>query len=133
MGYQPQTVHRYCHLLSGPLTFAVQVLEVLPDNPMHKITKPPTARGRVRFLSDAERERLLQACRESRNPKLYPLVLLALSTGCRKTELLTLRWEHVDLAHGVIRLQHTKNGERRGVPLTGPVVPLLTAMRALHT
>jgi integrase len=59
--------------------------------------KPKVPRGRVRFLSDDERQRLLAACQASRNPYLYTIVVLALATGARRGELLTLRWPDVDL------------------------------------
>jgi integrase len=79
----------------------------------------------VRFLDDAERERLLTACRESASPDLYPAVLLALSTGARQQEIIGLRWPQVDLARRMATLHETKNGERRVLPLAGPALDLL--------
>ena len=43
--------------------------------------------GRVRYLSDNERERLLEACKHSESPNLYPLVVLTLSTGMRRGDV----------------------------------------------
>ncbi len=60
---------------------------------MRKVKKPRESRGRVRFLDDGERARLLDACKESSNPLLYPCVVLALSTGMRYSELMGLRWQ----------------------------------------
>ena len=79
----------------------------------------------MRFLSDAERDRLLEACRESSEPRLYPMVVLAVSTGARQGELLQLRWPDVSLARGVAIVHHTKNGERSALPLTGRAVEVL--------
>ena len=95
------------------------------NNPLAKVTKPKEPRGRVRFLDDDERERLLAACRESASPDLYPAVILALSTGARAQEVLGLRWPDVDLARRVATLHETKNGERRVLPLAGPALELL--------
>jgi integrase len=86
---------------------------------MRRATKPKEPRGRVRFLSDEERLRLLAACKEAKCPYLYAVVVLALSTGMRYGEVLNLSWCDVDLAKTRIILQDTKNGERRNVPLTG--------------
>jgi integrase len=77
---------------------------------------------RVRFLSDVERQQLLAACQRSSNPALYTIVLLALASGARKMELLSLRWPEVDLDRRVLRLAETKNGEGRVVPIPPLVV-----------
>jgi len=114
---------------SGALTAAVREYEVLADNPLRKLRMPSPGRDRVRFLSDVERERLLLSCQHSRNPALYPLVLLALTTGARKEELRTLRWEQIDFARGLISLEHTKNGERRASLLTGQALQVLRGWR----
>jgi integrase len=79
----------------------------------------------VRFLSDEERQRLLDACITSKNKSLYTIVVLALATGGRQQELLSLRWPDVDLIRGTLTFQQTKNGERRRVPLTGHALDLL--------
>jgi integrase len=91
-----------------------------------KISKPKEARGRVRFLADDERERLLAACQTSRNKHLYAIVVLALATGARMGELLDLRWSDVDVKRGTLTFHQTKNGERRAVPLTGYALEVLT-------
>ncbi len=86
------------------------------ENPVRRINKPKEPRGRVRFLDDDERARLLQACRGSANPLLYPIVVLAIATGMRRGELLPLRWNQVDFTRNTITLHETKNGERRAIP-----------------
>lgn len=121
-GRSGATTNRYLAPLSAAFTFAVKDLGWMDDNPMRKITKPKEPRGRVRFLSADERQRLLEACRESSNPQLYPAVLLALCTGMRKGEQFSLTWRQVDLNTGRIILEDTKNGERRTVVATGPAL-----------
>jgi integrase len=115
----PASVVRYLAALSHAFTIAVKEWGWLEDSPMRKITKPTESRGRVRFLSDDERPRLLKACKESSNPYLYPVVVLALSTGMRAGEIRGLTWEVVDLNRGRAILHETKNGERRAVAITG--------------
>lgn len=111
------TVRQYLDSFSAVLTVAVDELEWLPANPLSRVRRPKASPARVRVLSAEERTRLLAACRSSRNRSLYVLVLLALSTGCRRGELFGLRWQDVDLAQGAMRLAHTKNGEPRAVPV----------------
>jgi integrase len=115
----PSTVVRYLAVLSHAFTMAVKEWCWMDDNLMRRVTKPKEPRGRVRFLSDEERLRLLAACKEAQCPYLYAVVVLALSTGMRYGEVLNLRWSDVDLVKARIILQDTKNGERRNVPLTG--------------
>lgn len=134
----PATVTRYLAALSHAYTIAVREWGWVPDNPLRKVGKPTEPRGRVRFLSDdealpdgtvkdGERTRLLKACKASAHPDLYPAVVLALSTGARKMELMGLRWRQVDLVRGLIILDETKNDERRALPLTGHALELMQA------
>ncbi len=121
----PATVNRYLAALSHAFSVAVNEWGWLDDSPMRKVTKPTEPRGRVRFLSDEERDALLSACQASDNPYLYTVVVLALSTGMRQGEIMGLRWPDVDLTAGRITLHETKNGERRVVPLVGKALGLL--------
>jgi integrase len=119
------TVNRYMAALSIALTTAVKEWGWLDDTPMRKVTKGKESRGRVRFLSDDERIRLLKTCKESSNPYLYTVVVLALSTGMRQGEIMGLAWDVVDLNQGRAILHETKNGERRAVAITGHALELL--------
>lgn len=69
---------------------------------------------RRRYLSPEELARLGGALR--RHEAFYPSQVLAvrllLLTGCRLNEILTLKWENVDLKRGLLHLPHTKTGER---------------------
>lgn len=121
----PSTVVRYMAALSHAFTIAMKEWGWLDDSPMRRVTKPKEPRGRVRFLSDEERSRLLSACKESESPHLYTAVVLALSTGGRRMEILALSWKNVDLNRGVITLHETKNGERRVLPLAGHALELM--------
>ncbi len=100
-------------------------LERVPDMDLPK--KPE---GRKRYLSEEEITRLLKACAESPSPDVLTIVVLAINTGMRKGEILTMAWEHVDLTsdYGLnarVELHNTKNGRPRGVPLNRVCVDLL--------
>jgi integrase len=121
----PATVVRYMAAFSHVCTIASKEWGWLDDSPCRKVSKPKEPRGIVRFLDEHERQRLLETCKKSRNPYLYIIVVLALSTGMRQGEILHLTWSDVDLQRGKLILHETKNGERRGIPITGHALHLL--------
>lgn len=117
------TVNRYLAALSSCLSYGVKELQWLERNPMERIRRPAENKGRVRFLSDDERVRLLDACRS--HADLYLAVVLSLTTGARQGEVMGLRFGQIDFQRRVIVLHDTKNGERRAIPLVGEAFTLL--------
>ena len=103
-------------------------------NPVKDIKVPADNKARDRRLQSSrdskqsEEVRLLEACREARNHSLLPIVRLALETAMRQGELITLRWEHVNLARRIAHLPDTKNGEARTVPLSTTATEVLRAL-----
>lgn len=124
-GKSDATVNCYMAVLSHIFTMAMKCWEWVENNPTHKVFRLKTPRGRTRFLSEEERAKLLAACRNSRHPYLYLVVVLCLSTGARKMEILGLKWKDVDMERNVITLHETKNGERRLLPLAGHALELI--------
>lgn len=127
------TVNRFLACLSTCLAYGVKTLEWIERNPCERIAKPSENKGRVRFLSDGERTALLAACKS--HPDLYLAVVLALSTGARQAEVMTLRYGQVDFDRQVITLHQTKNGESRALPLVSTAFSLLqerSKVRNLH-
>ena len=119
------TLNHYRQALASVMTEAVKNWEWLEASPMVKVGKKTEPRGRVRYLSDDERERLLTACRESSNPDLYLAVIMSLTTGGRQAEIMSASWKQVDLQRATLQLEETKNGSRRALHLVGPVLELL--------
>ncbi|MDP1651687.1 MAG: site-specific integrase [Rhodocyclaceae bacterium] len=120
-GVSGSTINRELDLLSAASNYARITLEWNVQNPVTGMSlKEP--QGRLRWITKEEAERLIaEASKEvSKSPHLADFIRLALNTGCRKNELLTLSWDRVDLAAGCIRLEgeNTKNGKRRIVPLS---------------
>lgn len=128
----PATVNRYLAILSHVLAVASREWGWIESNPLEKVSNAKEPRGRVRFLSDGERARLLTACQMSPTRHLYPIVIMALTTGMRHSEILGLRWGDVDLERRRLTLQETKNGERRGIPLPAPTLEVLRAHGAVR-
>jgi len=120
------TANRYAAILGHLFTKCVKEWGWLGDSPMRKIERLREPRGRVRFLDrETELPALLDACQKDADSNLYPAVVLALSTGARKNEILGLRWADVDFERGRISLLDTKNGEARSVGLAGLALSLL--------
>jgi len=110
-------INRPLALLRHLLRLAHEEWEAIDNVPRIRLEKEP--QGRLRWLTQEEITRLLDAAAKSRNKELRPVVIVALNTGLRLGELLGLTWERVDLSRGVIRLEVTKSGRRREVPLNG--------------
>lgn len=117
------TVNRYMAALSACLAYGVKTLQWLERNPCERVQKPSENKGRVRFLADDERERLLAACKP--HADLYLAVVLSLTTGARQSEIMTLRWPQIDFTRKTISLTTTKNGDARTLPLVGEAFALL--------
>lgn len=121
----PATVNRYLAALSAVFKEAMREWGWVDRNPVTAVGRGAEHPGVIRFLSADEREALLHACAAHSAPWLHPLVLLALSTGARRGELLGLRWPDVDLTRGVVTFHITKNRDRRAVPVAGAALTVL--------
>jgi len=115
------TINKYKKAISVVLNFAIREYD-LSDNPTRHIRSLPEKKGRTRYLSDNERKRLFKACRDSKWDKLYLLVLMAITTGARRGELLSLRWNSLDLDKQTAYVLTSKNGEPKVLPLTKSVI-----------
>ena len=128
---EPATVNRRLATLKHMFTKAGdwRMVGESVSKDVHKVKLTQENNRRDRFLSREEIERLLAACGTDKKQKhLRPLVLFALNTGCRREEILSLKWSQVDLRHGFIVLERTKNGERRNIPVNEPLREMLTKL-----
>jgi len=128
----PATVNRYFALISHACTKAEKEWEWMDSNPLRKISRLQESQGRVRYLSDDERRRLLEATIQSTHPHLHAIVLLALTSGARKGEILGLHWKEIDLARKTALLHNTKNMERRTLTLVPQVVLELKKLKKVR-
>jgi integrase len=119
-------VNRPLALLRHLLRLAHEEWEILVAVPKIRLEKEP--QGRIRWLEPDEESRLLAACGKSQNRSLLAVVTVALETGLRKGELLGLTWDRVDFSRGVLRLELTKSGKRREVPMRQVVYTVLSSL-----
>ncbi|MDC3316252.1 site-specific integrase [Candidatus Thioglobus sp.] len=115
------SINRHKAAISGVLTYACK-RGYIKINPAKLVPSLPENNERTRFLSEAERTRLFSSCRSSHWDKLYLIVLLAITTGARKGELTTLRWNDVDFERRTAYVATTKNGQPKVLPLTDSVI-----------
>ena len=124
------TVNRYMQSLHHMIEIAKTEWRLIASNPVTDIGKIKESRGRIRFLSDEERDRLLEACQRSGwEHQLHALVLLALTTGARRGELIGLTWGAIDLKGGKALVTETKNDQPRTLPLVGKALEILREMK----
>lgn len=116
-GNKPATINRFIALIKHMFTKAAD-WEMVEEGILKKVRKVKLLEEnnrRLRYLSKEECQCLLRECA----PHLKPIVLTAMNTGMRKEEILSLKWDNVDVKHGFILLDKTKNGERREIPING--------------
>lgn len=106
------TINRKKAVLSSVYKFALS-RGYVDTNIVRNVVIDDDTKRRNRVLSEAERPRLLKACQESHWDKLYLLVLMAMTTGARRGELLKLRWCDVSIKDSAAYLGNTKNGDDR--------------------
>ena len=120
----PATINRYISSLSTILTYAKK-LRWIDENPCFALSKLKEAAGRDRILTEEEIFKLLLACKDSSNPYLYCIVLIAITSGARKGEILSLKWSDIDFENKVAYLRQTKNNHPRTIPLVDKVIEKL--------
>ena len=120
----PATVNRELACLKTMFNKAI-LWNKATDNPVRKVKLFKENNQRKRYLEKEEIVRFIDACQ----PHLKPIVIVAIYTGMRKSEILNLKWKDVDFEHGIIYLIETKNGERREVLMNEVVKDTLSKVQ----
>jgi len=102
----------------------IEMIEPNHPNPCRMVDKFEE-KSRDVFMPMEAVPRLMEVLETEPNVYIRSAILLFLYTGMRKTELLTIRWENVDLQRGEIRLPETKSGETQYIPLNNPALELM--------
>ena len=123
---KPATTNRMMACLKHMLTKAVD-WEMASEETLKQVRNVRFLKEnnkRLRFLDVNECKRLISCC----SKHLKPIVITALNTGMRRGEILSLKWEQVDLKHGYISLRDTKSGEGRDIPINNTLERLFKEM-----
>ena len=116
------TANRYLACLSSVLTTACREWEWIEENPVLKVSKYKEPKGRTRFLSKEEQDKLLSVAKNMKNNYIFLLIVLALSTGARLNEITTLKWKNIIFNKDesvTLIFCDTKNGDDRSATITG--------------
>jgi integrase len=92
-------------------------------NPADNVDRFQKREG-TRWLSERELARLFRAL-DREEPETAAIVRLLLLTGARKTEILSARWDQLDIDGRKLRLTGTKSGEERILPLSAEAVDII--------
>jgi integrase len=121
--FSPGSIVKELNVLKHLFALALE-WDLISINPAHGVKPPRVPAGRVRYLQPTELRAVLVACPEW----LRPIVVLAVSTGMRRSEILGLRWLDVDQPGNRIMLPQTKNGDGRIVYLNSLAQQAITAV-----
>lgn len=128
-GVTPGSVQRDFNLLRSVFTLARKEWGWIGDNPMANVANPGDNKPRKRRIGWREIRAICRALGypgPSKSAQVALAFLLALRTGMRVGELLSLTPATVDLNARVAHLTDTKNGDDRDVPMTRKAVRLIT-------
>ena len=130
-GISPATVVKELGLLRAMFNIARKQWRWKIANPVSDIKMPKVRNERVRYLSEDEYKRLFDALEASKEKWLKPLVIIAIDTGLRLTNICDLKWTEVNLFGRMITLDADamKNDDYLGVPLTDHALQVLKELR----
>ena len=125
-GRSDVTINRELAFLRHVYTMAITWDKTI-ENPVKKVKLARENNDKMRILSPDEEIRLLAQC----GAQLKPLVITALNTGFRSSELLSLTWADVDFSSGMVtvRAGYVKNRESRSVPMNKVLTATLRAIK----
>ncbi len=112
----PATVNRELACLKHLFNKAIE-WEYININPVKKVKLLKEPPGRIRYLEDYEINILLNEC----SKELKPIVITALNTGMRRSELFNLKWMDVNFRDKTIIVKNSKNNESRFIPMNNAV------------
>lgn len=130
-GWSGATCNRMRAVLSKIFSWAIGQDYYGGENPVRRVKPFDESPGRVRYLSADEAEKLVQHATRH----LRPIVVAALHTGGRLSEILTLRWEDVDLERGVLYFDqtNTKSGKQRELPIDPDLAAVLREQKKVRS
>jgi len=119
----PGTVNRELTFLKTMFNKAVEWGR-LDSSPVEKVKKFKEPIYKVRILNALEIKRILDVA----NSHLKPILIVALNTAMRRGEILSLKWENVDLLKRRIHIEDSKSGKSRDIPMNNAVVEALSVI-----
>lgn len=115
------TALRYIATMSAIFECSVKDWMWISQNPLRAIKKPSPGRRKTRFYTLEEISKIRNLCAASNSDYILPIFTIAIHTGMRRGEILSLRWDNINFEEREIHLPTSKNGEPRDIAMTGDV------------
>lgn len=129
------TVRREMELMSAVLICARKEWGLISANPLSDVRRPKENPARDRVVTADELERLAVSAGDdvtNATARAFQAFLFSCETAMRAGEVVGLTWDRVDLDRRVAKLDKTKNGTARDVPLSTAAVDILRRLEGLH-
>lgn len=120
-GAAPKTVNDELKLMGHAFNLAIKEWEWVKENPVSRVSKERVNNQRDRWLTYEEEQRLLENSPEW----LRQIIIFALNTGFRRSEIINLQWQQVDLFRKTITLLEQKNRSKDTLPFNAKVYEVL--------
>jgi integrase len=117
-GRAASTINHYLNAISKLHQIAINEWGMQITNPIPGMKRMPEPQGRMKRLLPKAEEILLNYASQSAFKPLSNIIIFAIETAMRASEILSIRLEDVDLVSRKVLIRHTKNGESRVIPLT---------------
>ena len=122
-GVEPGTINRDLCLLSHAFNLAVREWEWMESNPVSRVSRERVHNQLDRWLTFEEQEKLLAKSA----PWLQEIIIFAVNTGWRRSEILALTWDRVDLSKKKLTILEQKNHGKDTQPFNDQVLEVLKA------
>lgn len=127
-GASPRTINYELTLMSHAFNLARKEWEWIKENPVSKVSKEKVNNQIERWLTLEEEKKLIK-----NSPQwLKEIIIFALNTGMRQSEILDLKWSQVDLARKTITILEQKNQKIDTLPINDNVANILNKRKKLR-
>ncbi|MDD7280434.1 MAG: tyrosine-type recombinase/integrase [Erysipelotrichaceae bacterium] len=110
------TINKYLNIISKMYNLAIAE-KILTENPLKNVKRYKEDNHKIRYLTKSEEEKLFNAIDEL-YPHIKPIIICALQTGMRKSEIFNLQWANINYDYNYIELLETKSGKARKIPIS---------------
>lgn len=119
-----KTVNMYIGIFRVMYNLAIKD-ELVSKNPFLKETEFKLEPTKIRYLSDEEQKKLINASTDC----FMPIILFALNTGLRKSNIIDLKWEDVDFNFNTIEITKNKGNKYIKLPMNPVVIEVLKSIK----
>jgi integrase len=126
------TINKYYNAISKIFQMVQDEWSLNINNPVKGIKRMQANPSRIKRISGSTLQILMQSAEEVA-PSLFTQILkIALETGMRRSELMGLEWQDIDLENRRVHLHVTKNSMPRRIPLTQAAVAIFKSIPKTH-